>query len=299
MQTPDPFLSSDGRFWIDPTDGRTVPVVRGGDGPTDAPSPAPAETPPPATETAPPAGSEPAPAAPGAEGEPPEHSFASIDDAVAALKETRQEAAQRRVEAKQLKEKVDKFDQSLAGYKPEEIDYLLEVFHDLSDPKAQKKAAKELADIASKVLDAEGPPTRPTGEEDPDERPLTKKEWERLQAERDQASAQDRALKQLEAEATDKGYPPESLGYPMLLSALMEPDVAGDVDKAVAKVKAYEQSVVDQYRKQLEEQGQKWPVGAPASSPNPPADPEAGPPVGWSNARKAAAAYLKGKAGRS
>ena len=251
-----------------------------------------------APETAPPPGSDTAPAPAAGDAEAQEHGFASIDDAVAALKETRAEAASRRVEAKGLKEKVDKFDTKLAGYKPEEIDYLLDVFHDLSDPKAQKKAAKELAEIAAKVLENESDaPTRPTGEEDPDERPLTKKEWERLEAEKDQSRAQEQALKQLESEATAKGYPPDSQGYTVLLSALMEPDVAGDIDKAVAKVEAYEQSVVEKYRKQVEENGQKWPTGSTTSGPAAPADIDSGVKPGWGNARAAAQAFLKAKVG--
>lgn len=284
----DPILSSDGKFWTDPVDGRTVPVVRGGSDLATEPA---AATEAPATE-APPASTE--SAAPAAESEG--HGFASIDDAVAALKETRAEAASRRVEAKELKAKVEKFDTHLAGYKPEEIDYLLEVFHDLSDPKAQKKAAAELAAIAEKVLGNEGAPTRPTGEEDPDEKPLTKKEWERLEAERDQERATTQALAQLEREAGEKGYPKDSPGYTVLLSALMEPDVAGDIDKAVVKVQEYEASVVEKYRKQVEETGAKWP-GAPASAPANPADPDSGPPIGFDKARKAAHAFLKAKAG--
>jgi hypothetical protein len=292
MSTPAPILSADGRFWTDPTDGRTVPVVRGGSDLATEPA---GEAPPaPPAEEAPPA----APPAGEATGdaEAQEHGFDSIDDAVAALRETRQEAARRRTENKELSTKVEKFDQALAGYKPEEIDYLLEVFHDLSDPQAQKKAAKTLAEIADRVLESEGTTTRPTGEEDPDERPLTKKEWERLEAEKDQARAQEQALKQLEREATDKGYPPESPGYTVLLASLMEPDVAGDIDKAVKRVEEYEQSVVEKYRKQVEERGEKWP-GAPATAATPAAEPGAGPPIGWGNARKAAAAFLAAKAG--
>ena len=300
MTTQDPILSSDGKFWIDPIDGRTVPVVRGGDGPAGdsppaadfgAPDPAPA---PAATETGAPPPADPAPAA-----EPEGHGFTSVDDAVAALKETRAEAAARRIEAKEYKEKVAKFDTALAGYKPEEVDYLLKMFHDLSDPKAQKRAAKELSEIAAKVLEAEGAPTRPTGEEDPDERPLTKKEWQRLEAEKDTARAQEQALKQLESEATSKGYPPDSPGYTVLLSSMLDPDVAGDIDKAVAKVEAYEQAIVAKYSKTVQENNGRWPCGAPESSPSAPADPDSGPPVGWSASRKAAAAFLASKVGRA
>jgi hypothetical protein len=291
MTVQDPILSPDGKFWIDATDGRTVPVVRGGDGPEPGDPP----SDPAAPETGAPAPTDPASDAP----EGPDHGFATVDDAVAALKETRAEAAARRVEAKELKGKVEKFDTALAGYKPEEIDYLLEMFHDLSDPKAQKRAAKELSEIAAKVLDADGPPVRPTGEEDPDEKPLTKKEWERLEAQKDQTRAQEQALKQLESEATDKGYPPDSPGYTVLLSSLMEPDVAGDMDKAVAKVEAYEQAIVEKYRTKVTENADKWPGGAPPSAPNAPGDPDAGVPVGWGGARKAAAAYLAAKAGKA
>ncbi len=257
---------------------------------TDAP-PA-AETPAPAEESSAP--TSPAPAA----AETEDHGFTSVDDAVAALRETRAEAAARRVEAKELKAKVERFDNSLAGYKPDEIDYLLDIFHDLSDPKAQKKAAAELAKIAKAVTDADGDtPTRPTGEEDPDEKPLTKKEWQRLETERDTTRAQEQALQQIEKEASEAGYPPDSLGYSMLLSAMLDPEVAGDVTKAAAKVGEYETSVIDRHRKTLEDQGQKWP-GAPESSPNPPADPESGPPIGFANARAAATAFLKGRPGR-
>lgn len=290
--TNTPFLSPDGKFWIDPSDGRSVPVVRGGSDigagdPPAAPSPAP--------EAAPAADPAPASSAPAAD---PEHSFATVDEAVAALRETRAEAAQRRVEAKTLKEQVEKFDKALAGYKPEEVDYLLDMFHDLSDPQAQKRAAKELAEIASKVLDAEDGTLRPTGEEDPDSKPLTKREWKELQAQRDTEQAQSKALEQLEAAATEKGYPPSSPGYTVLLASMMEPDVAGDIDKAVDKVKAYEKSIVEAYAKTVEANGERWPGSAPGS-PTPPADPEAGVKAGWGNARAAAAAFLKSRAGQA
>lgn len=284
----DPILSLDGKFWIDPSDGRTVPVVRGGS------DPAPADPAPAAPEAAPPAEPPTEPAAPGTE---PEHSFKTVDEAVAALKETRAEAAQRRVREKELTSQVEKFDKALAGYKPEEVDYLLEMFHDLSDPKAQKRAAKELSEIAAKVLEQEAP-TRPTGEEDEDEKPLTKREWKELQAQRDQEAATATALKQLESEATEKGYPPDSPGYTVLLSAMMEPDVAGDIDKAVERVKAYEASIVESYRKQVEANGQRWPGAAP-SAPSAPGDPEGGFKPGWKNARAAAAAMIAAKVGQA
>jgi hypothetical protein len=258
----------------------------------------------PATDTAPdtpdpppPADEAPADPAP----DDPGHSFESLDDAVSALKETRAEAAKRRTENKELAAKVEgysKYDTALAGYKPEEVDYLLELFHDLSDPKAQKRAAKELAEIAAKVNESDAP-SRPTGEEDPDEQPLTKKEWKRLQDEKDQESAQATAIKQIEAEATRLGYPPDSKDYTLLLSEMIDPDVAGDVEKAAANVAAYKQGIIDDYSKQVAEGSEKWPAGTPPSSPADPSDPDAGPPIGWKKSRKAAEAWLKAKAGEA
>lgn len=290
--TNDPILSPDGKFWIDPSDGRTVPVVRGGSdngaaGNTDPPSPAPEA--PPATE----------PAAPEAEpAAEPEHSFQSVDDAVAALRETRAEAAQRRIAEKEAKALAQPYLDAFQGYTEAEQQQVLAIFRDLADPVKQVAAAERLAEISARLLENETPGSRrPTGEEDPDEQPLTKAEWKKLQAQRDQEQAQATALKQLEAEATEKGYPPDSLGYPMLLSAMMEPDVAGDIDKAVEKVKAYETSIVESYRKSVEQNGERWPGAASGGSPTPPGDPDAGVKPGWANARAASLAFLKAKVG--
>jgi hypothetical protein len=287
--TNDPFLSPDGKFWIDPSDGRSVPVVRGSSDTDPAPDPSPAPETPPATDD---------PAASPAPSADPEHSFQSVDDAVKALKETRAEAAQRRIEAKQAKEQAQKYLDSFAGYTDAEQEQVLAIFRDLADPNKQVAAAQRLADISSRLLESDGGVRRPTGEDDPDEQPLTRKEWKELQQQRDQEAAQTEALKQLESEASAKGYPPDSPGYTVLLSAMMDPDVAGDMDKAVEKVKAYETSIVETYRKQVEQNGERWP-GSGGGSPTPPSDPEAGVKPGWGNARAAAAAFLKARAGQA
>lgn len=285
--TNDPFLSPDGKFWIDPSDGRSVPVVRGG-----SDTGAPAGEAPPATETAPPAEPAAEPAAPSTE--PAELTPEQLKEA---LSDTRAEAARRRIEAKEAKEQAQKYLDSFAGYTPAEQEQVLAIFKDLADPAKQVAAAQRLADISARLLESEGQTRRPTGEEDPDEKPLTRKEWKELQEQRDQEQANATALKQLESAATEKGYPPDSPGYTVLLSAMMEPDVAGDMDKAVAKVKEYETSIVEAYRQTVEKNGERWP-GAPAGgSGTPPADPESGVKPGWGNARAAAAAFLKARVG--
>ncbi len=290
--TNDPFLSPDGKFWIDPSDGRTVPVVRGGSD-TGSPGAEAASSPPP--EAPPPADPSGDPADSTAD---TEHSFASVDDAVAELRKTRAEAASRRIEAKEANERAQRYLDSFKGYTDDEQEYVLSIFRDLADPEKQGAAAQRLKEITERLESAEPGARRPTGEEDPDSKPLTVKEWKALQAQRDQEAANATALKELEAQAAAKGYPPDSPGYTVFLASMMEPDVAGDIDKAVAKVKEYETSIVEQYRKTVEENGDRWP-GSAGDSATPPGEPDAGVKAGWGNARAAAAAFLKARAGQA
>lgn len=255
----------------------------------EAPAPAAPEAAPPASPDAPPVATPPA-----------EHSFASVDDAVAALKETRAEAAQRRVELKEAKEAAKQYTDALGGYTADEQKVVLGLFKDLSDPDKQVDAARRLAEISERVL-ARGdgaPPKRPTGEDDPGEQPLTRKEWERLESEKENQRGIQQAIKQIESEATSAGFPPDSEGYTLLLGYMQEPEIAGDVTKAAAKVKAYEQAIVSRYTKGVEANGERWP-GTTETVEGAPAEPGAGEVVGWDKARKAARAFLDSRAGQA
>lgn len=295
MQTPDPILSNDGKFWIDPLDGRTVPVVRGGDGPEGEGGEPPAgDAPPSAAAGAPAAGSDAAvEAAEEATTSPAaaaEHGFASVDEAVAELKKVRAEAASRRVALKD-------YDSAFEGYDDSAKAQLLEIAKGLADPNLQPATAKRLKEIAERI-EASQSPTTPTGEPDPDQAPLTKAEWKRLEKEREEAQTLEAGIKAIETEARSLGYEPDSARYAMLLFEAQNPEVSGDLTKADERVKAYESTVIEGYRKSVQEGSEKWPGVVVPGSGTGAADVEGGAPKSFSEARKAALARLTGRPGK-
>lgn len=292
MHTPDPILSDDGRFWIDPLDGRTVPVVRGGsdNGPAEGASPA-GEAGGGEAGGGEPTGAPPA-AALESEAGAKAHGFASVDDAVAELQRVRQEAANRRVALKP-------YEDAFTGFDEEARSTYLQLAKQIAsgDPAEQKAAAKRFREIAERI-DSSGVPTTPTGDEDPDQKPLTVKEWKALQAEQEEQQLLQSQVKAIEADAEREGIKVGSPTYASYLYALQQPEVAGDHDKAMELVKAERQAIIDDYARSVAEGSAKWPVlpgdgagGAGAGVEEPVT------PKSWKEARKIAAARLAGKAG--
>lgn len=291
MFNTDPILSPDGRFWIDPLDGRTVPVVRGGDGPEDEGGEAPPAGDPPAGDEGGAAIEAPPIEATQSEAGAHAHGFASVDDAVAELQRVRQEAASRRVAIKP-------YEEAFKGFDEESRQTYLELAKQIAsgDPAAQKSAAKRFREIAERI-DGATVPVTPTGEEDPDQKPLTRAELREIQAqEREQQELQTQ-IKAIEADAEREGITVGSPRYATYLYALQQPDVAGDHDKAMAVLNAERQAIIDEYAKQVAEGQEKWPAAVGSAALGAPG--EEIKPKTWRDARAAAAALVSGRAGQA
>lgn len=212
------------------------------------------------------------------------------------VEKLRQEAAGHRTRAKQ-------YEEAFEGYSPEQQQYLFKLVRGLNDPNAQKATAAEWKEIAEKILNADGP-TLPNGDPDPDAQPLTRKEWEKLQEERESKNSQAQAIKEIEREAAELGFPPappgdtDGIRYSMLLSAAQHPEVAGDLKKAAERVKAYEKSVIDAHASSLQQNAERFP-GTAGTAPNTGAQAPATERPNWKNARAAALEFLNAKAGEA
>lgn len=291
MFNTDPFLSPDGRFWIDPLDGRTVPVVRGGDGPehdgTEGSAGVPAGVPDPPESGA--GGAAVPIEATQSEAGAHAHGFASVDDAVAELTKVRSEAANRRV-------KLKPYEEAFEGFDEEARTTYLELAKQIAsgDAAQQKAAAKRFREIAERI-DGATVPVTPTGEEDPEQKPLTVKEWKALQAQQDDDRHLQEQVRLIEADATKEGIEVGSARYATYLYALQQPDVAGDHEKAMAVLNADRQAIIDQYAKAVAEGQEKWPVAPGSAALGAPG--EEVKPLNWKDARKAAAALISGRAG--
>ncbi len=140
-------------------------------------------------------------------------------------------------------------------------------------------------------------PVTPTGEEDPDQKPLTVKEWKALQAEQESNRFLKEQVQIIEADAEREGIEVGSPRYATYLYALQQPEVAGDHAKAMEVLNAERQSIIDAYAKGVSEGTEKWPV-APGSAPLG-APGEDVKPKSWREARRAAAAMASGRAGQA
>lgn len=219
------------------------------------------------------------------------HGFASVDDAVAELQRVRQEAASRRVAIKP-------YEEAFKGFDDEARETYLELAKQIAsgDAKQQKAAAARFREIAERI-DGATVPVTPTGEEDPEQKPLTIKEWKALQAEQNESAELQRQVKLIEADAEREGITVGSPRYATYLYALQQPDVAGDHDKAMAVLNAERQAIIDEYAKSVNEGNGAWPPAAGSSASG--AAGEEIKPSNWRDARKAAAALIAGRAGQA
>ncbi len=211
------------------------------------------------------------------------------------VEELRRENARHRTTAKELEDRVKEYDSAFSAYTPEERAVLLDITRQLSDPATQPAVAKRLQAIADNILKGGDIPKRPTGEEDPNQKPLTRAEWERLQQERDQ----EQQVNQLLDEVESLGYKPGTPDHAAFMAILMEPDVAGVVSKAQEKMnerkQAERQAIIDEYVKSVQEGKERWPGSNTGALPG--FQPPAETPKTPREATKAAMAALAARAG--
>jgi hypothetical protein len=208
------------------------------------------------------------------------------------VQKLRQEAAARRTAAKEWESKhkalYDGFDD------PSDVDYLIDLARKLQDDPLT--TAAEFEAIAKRVRDAMGGETPPpaTEPEADDDRPLTKKDLERIEFER----AQEHALKAIKAEATSLGYAEGTAEFAQLIwVANNDKDAGRDLQKAHAKIlgnlETVKQAAIQEYIESVRAGNAEFPAlsapsgGAPAGSPN------GGPPTTFKDASASALARLE------
>lgn len=193
------------------------------------------------------------------------------------------------------------YEDAFSAYTPEQQEVLLRMVRGLGDPNEQAKTAAEWKDIAERILNAETP-VGPTGEEDPDAQPITRRDWKQMEAQRQHEAM----VQHIVAEAGELGFPefvqgpngPEpNIRYSMLLHAAQRPEIAGDLKKAAEHVQQYERSVVDTHAKHLQENGEKWPPTTGTAGNTGAQEPQERP--NYKDARKGALAWLASKAGQA
>lgn len=198
---------------------------------------------------------------------------------------------------------VKEYEEAFAGYDDNSRTTLLGIARQLADPTTQPDAAKRLQGIAENIMKAqgEGKATRPDGEEDPDQRPMTRAEWKAEQARLQEDAARDAAIADIENTSKALGIEPGSPDYALLLLFAQEPEVSGDLNKAKERL---DRHYADKAKAEAEAhaaRGERWP-GVPGTAAGQaggtgPADVEGGHPKSWKDARQGALAYLRARAG--
>lgn len=180
----------------------------------------------------------------------PEHKGAPTWEMV---EELRAENARRRVSSKQ-------FEDAFSGYQPDERDALLDIAKQLADPNLQPAAAKRLQTIASEILkDADsGVARRPTGEEDPADKPLTRREWEKLQADRDAEAASKEGMAAIYRDMEKLGYPDSNSEDSRLLLGYATNEANGDLNKAHEMVQAWKEKLYTAHAEEVAAGRNKW-----------------------------------------
>jgi len=207
--------------------------------------------------------------------------------------------------------KLRTYEDAFEGYADPERERYLELARKIADPDQQLTAAEEFEAIAHRIKEARSdstaPPTRPSGEEDPDQKPLTVAQWKKMQAEQDEQTQLQAAVTSIEREATELGVPPtvevngevkDNPRYVLLLHAAQAPEVAGDLTKAAEALKFFEQDVINRHTSEVQGMSEKYPTPPGQAPGGAPADQQGGPPKTYKEARKGAMAFLAAKAGQ-
>lgn len=216
------------------------------------------------------------------------------------VRELREENARRRTELRE-------FEDAFQAYQPEQRAVLLDIARQLADPTLQPEAAKRLQTIAAAILeDDDGTepgktrtPKTPLGEEDPDQRPMTRAEWKIEQARIREEEANERAIAQIEDEARQLGYEPGTDDYFFLLQKAQLPDVAGDLKKAAEKVEDHYRERASQRAREVQDRASRWP-GAPGTAADAASEVAKGRELKtFRDAAAATAALFQGRAGQT
>lgn len=177
---------------------------------------------------------------------------------------------------------------------------MLEIAQGLASPgETQRATAQRLQKIAESILKDDGKtPRRPTGEEDPDQQPMTRAEWKKEQARIQEEQAQAQAMEAIASEARELGYVENTPEHALLMLKALDPDVSGDLTKAHEKVQEHYTKKAQEIAERKAAAGERWPGVVSNTGAAGAADVEGGPTTDWKAARMGALAYIKAQAGK-
>lgn len=191
----------------------------------------------------------------------------------AEVRKLRSEAAKYRTEAKP-------FTETFAPYDEGERAFLLDVVKRLGDPDTQPEAARQLQQLAGRLLE---------GYEEQlaeDEKPLTVKEWQEREAARERERAEQQAVQDVITEAKGLGYEENTPDWAVLMweaANAAKPEEKGDLAAAHARIQARQKAAIDSWVEEQRAKGAKWIDPADAGSAPQESTP---PPGGWKGARE-------------
>lgn len=209
------------------------------------------------------------------------------------VEKVRREAAKHRTSAKELQQKYESLFEGFDD--PADVQYLVDLARNtLNDPSATLKDWERVYNNIREMAGAGEPDALP--EDSDEDRPLTRADLERIERER----AVDAAQRQIQKEAEELGYSdPQSHQYRSLMwIAANDREVAGDIQKAHAKLEAEREALrqegVAAYLKQIEENADAFPpvAGGSAGAGGPAGGTQGGPPKDWKSARASAEARI-------
>ena len=187
----------------------------------------------------------------------PETKFETVDAAVAELHKVRQEAAARRVEAKQAKDAAARF-QAFENVPESDLEILSQILTHISsdDPELQRIGAEAFLAIGNDLLGTKPDDPKETPVPDPTETNDDALTPERVQELINEALAAERATQtktqeeqsrqaEFDAKVEAAGFKKGTPEYFAAVQATVEHN--GNVDKALEVTKNYRQSIIDEY----------------------------------------------------
>lgn len=191
------------------------------------------------------------------------------------VKQLRDEAAERRIAVKA-------YEEAFTGYGDDERTAFLEIASGLAseDLAAQREAAGRMAAVAKEILGPDG--------DDPN-RPLTRSDLERIEAQKQADDLQEKAVQEVISEAKALGYEEGKPDYAQLMWRAQF-ETKGDLKAAHEAMLADQQRIIDQFAESVRKGSAKWPVRPTPNAGAVPDDASGSAPKTWAESRAAARA---------
>lgn len=192
------------------------------------------------------------------------------------VRQLRDEAAERRIAVKA-------YEEAFTGYGDDEKAAFLEIASGLAseDIGLQREAAERMAAVAKEILGPDG--------DDPN-RPLTRSDLERIEAQKQADALQEKAVQEVISEAKALGYEEGKPDYAQLMWRAQF-ETKGDLKAAHEAILQDRQAIIDQFAESVRKGSASWPVRpTPNTAGAVPDDQSGSSPKTWAESRAAAKA---------